>query len=102
MGNPTVCPEHKTLIKWLDKESTKRLCQVKAKDHFLPKHILDLQQCVSSVQHRAWDSQNHVVILGGICHAGRFDGVSDVHFQDFSDHKQLFESRDNKIFNLAQ
>jgi hypothetical protein len=42
------------------------------------------------------------MILGGVCHAGRFDGVSDVHFQDFLDHKQLFEIRDNKIFNLAQ
>jgi hypothetical protein len=28
--------------------------------------------------------------------------ITDVHFEDFSDHKQLFEIRDNKIFNLAQ
>jgi hypothetical protein len=83
MGNPSQSFRHKTLIKWLDKESNARDCRVKAKSAFLPRDILDLQQCVASVHFRMWDFQNFVMILGAIHHAGRFDGVSDTHFEDF-------------------
>jgi hypothetical protein len=102
MGNPSTSKTIKSLVDWLDKESQRRGYEVKEKSFILPQDLLSLQAYVASVNYNMWDFQNYVVLLGGIHTAGRFDGYSDLHLEDFNHCKALFDISDLGIKSLAQ
>jgi hypothetical protein len=102
MGNPTPTTAIKTLVDWMDKESERRGHQVKEKSLILPQNLLDLHIHVASVNCNMWDFQNYVVLSGRIQTAGRFDGHGDLHMEDFSHCKDLFDISDRGIKSLAQ
>jgi hypothetical protein len=102
MGNPTPTTAIKILVDWMDKESERRGHQVKEKSFILPQDLLDLQIHVASVNCNMCDFQNYVVLLGGIQTAGRSDGCGDLHMEDFSHCKDLFDISDRGIKSLAQ
>jgi hypothetical protein len=102
MGNPAPSFAIKAVVDWIDKESNRRGYEVKQKSFILPQDLLDMQKHVASVQYNLWDLQNYTVILGGIAIAGRFDGYGDVHMEDFTDCKALFEVTELGIKSLAQ
>ncbi len=102
MGNPSPSSAIKAVVDWIDKESNRRGYEVKKKSFIVPQDLLDMQKCVASVQYNLWDLQNYTVILGGIAIAGSFDGCGDVHMEDFTDCKALFEITELGIKSLAQ